>query len=293
MVNTAPAFSSAKQAAELKRAGLGFLAAADATADGGGDPGAVPADPGADQLDGHRGRTCDTGRVHPPRRAAPPTPTTAPGLADPQNPRDQRRRRRLHRVGAPAAAHPSVRHGHAGGAGEMSESVARNKCPTWTGKLPEDCRPAAGTILLTAARASAEPARPGGTGRGDLPAPSPRTRTRARTGIRRWRTGWVRLETTFGGAGVLLWGAHAGVRGGGGARCWTRCPRPGPEPGESGTCRAQRYSDGLQEAMPWFRFCIVKSVTCNASDPCGGSRALSRSMSAPREWARVCCSIEP
>ncbi len=32
MVNTAPAFSSAKEAAEIVRAGLGFLATADATA---------------------------------------------------------------------------------------------------------------------------------------------------------------------------------------------------------------------------------------------------------------------
>ena len=47
-----------------------------------------------------------------------------------------------------AAAHPEVAAALA--AGEMSESYARTICQ-WTDKLPEDCRPDADEILLTAA----------------------------------------------------------------------------------------------------------------------------------------------
>ena len=47
-----------------------------------------------------------------------------------------------------AAAHPEVAAALA--AGEMSESFARTIC-TWTDKLPEDCREDADEILLTAA----------------------------------------------------------------------------------------------------------------------------------------------
>ena len=49
-----------------------------------------------------------------------------------------------------AAAHPQVAQVLA--AGEMSESYARTICG-WTDKLPEDCRPDADAILLTAAKA--------------------------------------------------------------------------------------------------------------------------------------------
>ena len=49
-----------------------------------------------------------------------------------------------------AAAHPEVAGALA--AGELSESFARTIC-TWTDKLPEDCRPAADAILVTAAKA--------------------------------------------------------------------------------------------------------------------------------------------
>ena len=84
------------------------------------------------------------------------------------------------------AAHPQI--GQALAAGEISESVARTIC-TWTGKLPEDCRPAADAILLTAARSGADL-----QGLAELAAEIctrslPRTRTAVRTGSRRWRTG--------------------------------------------------------------------------------------------------------
>ena len=47
------------------------------------------------------------------------------------------------------AAHPEV--GRALAAGELSESYGRT-IAKWTGRLPEDCRPAADAILLAAAR---------------------------------------------------------------------------------------------------------------------------------------------
>ena len=97
-----------------------------------------------------------------------------------------------------AAAHPLVAAALA--AGEISESFARMICG-WTGRLPEDCRPDADEILLTAAK-------PGWTC-GTWPSwrarstPGRCPRTRAASGMRRSRTGAVRLETTFDGAGVL------------------------------------------------------------------------------------------
>ena len=63
------------------------------------------------------------------------------------------------------AAHPQVAAALAEGG--MSESVARTIC-AWTDRLPEDCRPAADAILVTAARAGADLRGPGGAGRGDL-----------------------------------------------------------------------------------------------------------------------------
>ena len=81
------------------------------------------------------------------------------------------------------AAHPQVAAVLA--AGEIPESFARTIC-AWTDRLPEDCRPAADAILLTAARACAAwrnwPRR-------STPGPSRRTRTRPGTGRRRRRTG--------------------------------------------------------------------------------------------------------
>ncbi len=52
-----------------------------------------------------------------------------------------------------ATAHPQIAQALA--AGEISESFARTIC-TWTGKLPEDCRPDADAILLLAAKSGAE-----------------------------------------------------------------------------------------------------------------------------------------
>ena len=119
-----------------------------------------------------------------------------------------------------AEAHPQVAAVLA--AGELSESFARTIC-LWTDKLPEDCRPAADAILVTAARAGADL-------RGlaelaaeiyarSLPADADPGKDREEALADRS----VRLETTFEGAGVLtgdLTQECAAVVG----RCWTRCP---------------------------------------------------------------------
>ena len=97
-----------------------------------------------------------------------------------------------------AAAHPEVAAVLA--AGEMSESFARTIC-AWTDKLPEECRPDADEILLGAA----------GNGMGlrdlaglageiyarSLPANPDEDQDQA------FEDRSVRLEMTFGGAGVL------------------------------------------------------------------------------------------
>jgi hypothetical protein len=132
-----------------------------------------------------------------------------------------------------AAAHPQVVAAMA--AEELSESAARTICG-WTDKLPEDCRPAADAILLSAARAGMELRDLAGLAaemyersRSELPDEDP---------ARAFGDRAVRLETIFQGAGVLTgdltpdaprwW-----------ARCWTRwAPRPGPTmtgPGTSAT----------------------------------------------------------
>ena len=64
-----------------------------------------------------------------------------------------------------AAAHPQVAQALA--AGKLSESVARTIC-AWTDKLPQDCREAADTILVTAARAGMDVRDLAGLAGGDL-----------------------------------------------------------------------------------------------------------------------------
>ena len=97
-----------------------------------------------------------------------------------------------------AAAHPGVAAVLA--AGEISESFARTIC-TWTGKLPQDCREAADAILLTAAKGGADLRDLAGLAAEiyarSLPADPGKKQDQA------FEDRCVRLETTFGGAGVL------------------------------------------------------------------------------------------
>ncbi len=194
-MNTAPSFASAKEAAEVVRAGLGFLAAADATA--------MAAETQAQCLQileqahsmSTAARTSILGAF-----------TSGQGYsADADySPRAWLINRTQITKGAAvaytawvrrAAAHPQIAQALA--AGEISESFARTIC-TWTGKLPQECRPDADEILLLAAMS--------GAGLRDLaglvaeiyarslPEESPDDKFEDRS---------VKLETTFDGAGML------------------------------------------------------------------------------------------
>ncbi len=140
-----------------------------------------------------------------------------------------------------AAAHPEVAAALA--AGEMSESFARTIC-TWTDKLPQESRPDADEILLTAA----------GTGMGlrDLAGLAGEIYARSLPGKpdedqdEAFEDRAVRLETTFGGAGVLhgdLTPECASVVG------TVLDALSAPAGAEDTRTQAQRLHDGLQEAM--------------------------------------------
>ena len=140
-----------------------------------------------------------------------------------------------------AAAHPQVAQVLA--AGEMSESYARTICG-WTDKLPEDCRPDADAILLTAAKA--------GMDLHDLTALAAEIYARSRPDApdsdkdEAFEDRSVRLETTFEGAGVLggdLTPECAAVVGA------VLDALSAPAGAEDTRTREQRYHDGLQEAM--------------------------------------------
>ncbi|MGP7998460.1 MAG: DUF222 domain-containing protein [Streptosporangiaceae bacterium] len=97
-----------------------------------------------------------------------------------------------------AAAHPQIAQALA--EGEISESFARTVCQ-WSDKLPADCRDAADTILVGAARAGMDlrdlaelAGEMHARSRPDTPDSDPDGEFDDRS---------VRLEATFGGAGVL------------------------------------------------------------------------------------------
>ena len=126
---------------------------------------------------------------------------------------------------------------------DLSECYGRAICQ-WTDKLPEDCRPAADAILLSAAKAGMDLRDLAGLAaemyersRPDLPDEDP-----ART----FEDRAVRLETTFQGAGVLngdLTPECAAVVGA------VLDALSAPAGAEDTRSHAQRYHDALQEAM--------------------------------------------
>ena len=140
-----------------------------------------------------------------------------------------------------ATTHPRVVAALA--AGELSESFGRTIC-IWTDKLPEDCRPAADAILISAALA--------GMDLRDLAGLAAEMYERSRADLadedpdRAFGDRAVYLQTTFGGAGVLsgdltpecaaVVGAVLDALGAPAGSGDTRSP-------------AQRYHDALQEAM--------------------------------------------
>ncbi len=117
---------------------------------------------------------------------------------------------------------------------DLSESYGRAICQ-WTDKLPEDCRPAADAILLSAAKAGMDLPDLAGLAaemyersRPDLPDEDP-----ART----FEDRAVHLETTFQGAGILNGDLTTGMRRrrGGGPGC---AGRPGGRGGQPHPCAA-------------------------------------------------------
>ena len=140
-----------------------------------------------------------------------------------------------------AAAHPQVAAVLA--AGPMSESYARTICG-WTGRLPEDCRADADAILLAAAGA--------GMDLRDLAALAAEIYARSLPDAPddgddgAFEDRCVRLETTFEGAGVLGGDLTPGCAAVVGAVLDALSAPAGAEDTRS---HAQRYHDGLQEAM--------------------------------------------
>ena len=140
-----------------------------------------------------------------------------------------------------AAAHPEVAAVLA--AGEMTESYARTIC-TWTDKLPEDSREDADEILLTAAG--------NGMGLRDLAGLAGEIYARSLPENpdggkdEAFEDRSVRLEATFGGAGVL----HGDLT----PECASVVATvldalSAPAGAEDTRSQAQRFHDGLQEAM--------------------------------------------
>jgi hypothetical protein len=140
-----------------------------------------------------------------------------------------------------AAAHPQVAAALAEGG--ISESFARTIC-TWTDKLPQDCRPAADAILVTAAQAGMDL-----RGLAELAAEIyTRSLPENPDGDKdqAFEDRSVKLETTFGGAGVLSGDLTP--------ECATVVRAvldalSAPAGAQDTRTYAQRSHDGLQEAM--------------------------------------------
>src|ERR1700761_6890534 len=139
------------------------------------------------------------------------------------------------------AGHPAVLAALADGT-IVSESMAGLICG-WTDRLPADCRAAADEILIAAARAGATQAELAGlaaeiyarsrTGGGDDPEPAFEDRQ-------------VRVETTFGGAGVITGDLTPGC-----AAIVTAVLESlsAPAGAQDTRTKEQRYHDALEEAM--------------------------------------------
>ena len=140
-----------------------------------------------------------------------------------------------------AAAHPQVIQALA--AGEMSESYARRICQ-WTDKLPAQCRGAADEVLVTAAKAGADLRDLGGLAAEIYARSLPEQAGKDQDQVFEDRS--VRLETTFDGAGVLygdLTPECAAVVGA------VLDALSAPAGAQDTRTHAQRCHDALQEAM--------------------------------------------
>jgi hypothetical protein len=240
-VDTVPAFASASEAMDMVHAGLGYLAASDATA--------MAAQTQARCL---RMLEQATAMGTAARASILAAFTSAQGYsadADYSPKAWLINRTRITKGAAVAytawvrraAAHPQV--GAALAAGELSESVARTIC-TWTDRLPGDCREAADTILVTAARAGMDVRDLAGLA-GEIYA---RSLSEDPGGDKdeAFEDRSVRLETTFDGAGVLTGDLTPEC---GSVVTAVLDALSAPAGAEDTRTYAQRYHDALQEAM--------------------------------------------
>jgi len=240
-VSTVPTFANASEAVEMVRAGLGFLATADATQ--------MVTEEQAQCLQALEQVTAMGTAARASILAA---FTSGQGYSEDADysPRAWLINRTRITKGAAvaytawvrrAAAHPKI--AQALVKGEMSESVARAICQ-WTDKLAEDCRDAADEILIAAATA--------GMDLRDLAALAWEILDRARpdTPDSDPDDGFddraVRLETTFDGAGVLTGDLTPEC-----AAVITAVldALSAPAGAEDTRSHAQRYHDALHEAM--------------------------------------------
>ena len=240
-MGTAPAFASVDEAMEMARAALGYLAAADATA--------LAAVTQAEAL-----RTLEQIDAITTAARASFLAAFTVGKGYSADADYSARAWLMHKTGITrgaaashtawakrAATHPQVLAALA--AGDPSESYGRTICQ-WTDKLPEDCREAADAILLSAAKAGMDLRDLAGLfaemyerSRSELPDEDPGRAFADRA---------VRLVTTFQGAGVLngdLTPDCAAVVGA------VLDALSAPAGAEDTRSHAQRYHDGLHEAM--------------------------------------------
>ena len=240
-MGTAPSFASAQEAAEVVRAGLRFLAAADATA--------MAAETQAQCLQMlEQANSMGTAA----RSSILAAFTAGQGYcADADySPRAWLINRTRVTKGTAvaytawvrrAAGHPEVAAVLA--AGEISESFARTIC-TWTDKLPQDCREDADAILLGAAAGGAELRDLAGLAAEIYTRSLPEDPDKKQDQAFEDRS--VRLETTFDGAGVLtgdLSPECASIVG------TVLDALSAPAGAEDTRSQAQRCHDALQDAM--------------------------------------------
>jgi hypothetical protein len=240
-VGTVPVFASADEALDMVRAGLGYLAAADAT-----------------RLGAAAQARClkvfeQADAIATAARASFLAAFTAgQGYAD--DAAYSARAWLIHQTHITAGAavgltawarrsgtHPRVLAALA--AGQVSESVGRQIC-LWTDKLPEDRRDTSDTFLLDAAA--------GGLGLEELAAMAGQMYERSRSERpdedpdAAFRDRGVKLATTFGGAGVL----HGDLTAECAAIVGQVLDALGAKAGkEDGRSREERYHDALAEAM--------------------------------------------
>ena len=240
-MSTVPAFASASEAMDMVHAGLGYLAAA--------DPAAMAADTQARCLQMLEQATAMGTAARASILAAFTSARGYSADAD-YSPKAWL----IHKTGITkgaaaaytawarrAAAHPQVAAALA--AGELSESVARTIC-AWTDKLPQDCREAADTILVTAARAGMDVRDLAGLAAEIYARSLPEDPGKDRDQGFEDRS--VTLETTFDGAGVLSGDLSPEC-----AAVVTAVldALSAPAGAEDTRSQAQRYHDALQQAM--------------------------------------------